>query len=234
MKQGKLQPSTETVIKLGVKIVKELQLENSRDTLGRWMSHYLAELLDSLEKCSNEQKKKKIEKECCDIILRVWSQRESVHGIFTPLSDLRPLIDIIESLKNTRYNFMLPFNGREIKDPEWLDFVKLVKKNSTSILALSLCSSLSAKILSEKGIWREEFKSLISEEESKFLDKLNSLVNGENEIVFLSNFEDRNDISLEEITPEERYHIIFEKMEKEIEEQKTALLNLKNKVMSEL
>ena len=234
MKQEKLQPPTEKVIKLGVKIVEELQLENSRDTLGRWMSHYLAERLDSLEKYSNEQEKKEIEKECCDIILRIWSQRESVNGISTPLSDLEPLIDIVKSLKKTRYNFMLPSNGREIKDPDWLNFVKLVKKNATKILALSLYSSLSIEVLNEKKIWSEEFQNLLSEQEAEFLNELTFLVNDTNEIIYVNSTEDTEEIDLEKITPTERYRVIFEKMEKELEEQKTALLNLKNKVMSEL
>ena len=41
--------SEDEIIKLGKKLVKELDLEYSVNTLARWMSHYLAELLHNID-----------------------------------------------------------------------------------------------------------------------------------------------------------------------------------------
>ncbi len=41
----KLKPSTEEIIKLGKKIVHEFEKEARLNTLTKWMSHYVAELI---------------------------------------------------------------------------------------------------------------------------------------------------------------------------------------------
>lgn len=51
-------------INLGQKIVKDLDLEESCDTLGKWMAHYLAEKIVACNCEQNEDTKNKIHEEC--------------------------------------------------------------------------------------------------------------------------------------------------------------------------
>jgi hypothetical protein len=95
---AKLKHSEEEIIKLGKKLVKELGLEYSTNTLARWMSHYLAELIQNIEKSESKEEKKVLQQECCDIILKIWSQKENL-PITRPLDNLKPVIEILQVIK---------------------------------------------------------------------------------------------------------------------------------------
>ncbi len=64
------------IITLGKLLVKEFDLENSNDTLARWMAHYIAEQITKAEN-SEGIAKHKAEKECVDTILKLWKNRSS-------------------------------------------------------------------------------------------------------------------------------------------------------------
>lgn len=55
---GQLKHSEEEIIKLAKKLVKELNLEYSTITLARWMSHYIAELIQNIDTSESKEEKK--------------------------------------------------------------------------------------------------------------------------------------------------------------------------------
>jgi hypothetical protein len=65
---------SEAVLKLGKKIVDELGLDQSVDTLGRWMAHYIAELIVDVEAAEANDKAGKMAK-CVAAILDLWRHR---------------------------------------------------------------------------------------------------------------------------------------------------------------
>ena len=85
------------VLALGRKLVEELDLESSADTLGRWMAHYLAELMDQAENASPEERAAS-KRRCSDAILELWSHRAELPDGKRPFEDLEPIIRAIESL----------------------------------------------------------------------------------------------------------------------------------------
>jgi hypothetical protein len=60
-------------VTLGQTIVRELHLEASVDTLGRWMAHYLAELLAEAERPGPQQDAAR--RRCSDFVLKLWEKR---------------------------------------------------------------------------------------------------------------------------------------------------------------
>ena len=63
------------VVRLGDRIVKELGLADSIDTLGRWMAHRVAELIEAAE--DDEA----VKEQASDLILRLWGHRSDwPHG----------------------------------------------------------------------------------------------------------------------------------------------------------
>ena len=58
------------IVRLGDHIVHRLGLEDSVDTLGRWMAHRIAELIEQAEDGDEETKR-----EATDLILRCWERR---------------------------------------------------------------------------------------------------------------------------------------------------------------
>src|ERR1035437_10226848 len=91
------------VIKLGKKLVQELELTNSVNTLGRWMAHYIAELIVKVERESSEIKKGKLQKECCEMILKIWSNRKNMPNNIAPLSNFANALSVLNALnKNSK------------------------------------------------------------------------------------------------------------------------------------
>lgn len=87
----------EAVLELGRKLTKELDIDQSVDTLGRWISHYIAGLILDSEKASAEERPAKM-RECCDAILNLWKHRRVLPDGKRPFEDLEPILRTLESL----------------------------------------------------------------------------------------------------------------------------------------
>lgn len=90
-------PRFEHVLALGRKLVDELGMEPSVDTLGRWMAHYIAELIDAAINAPAEERTA-AQKRCFDAILELWSHRSALPNGKRPFEDLEPIMRAVESL----------------------------------------------------------------------------------------------------------------------------------------
>jgi hypothetical protein len=80
------------VLALGEALVQELDLDKSVDTLGRWMAHYIAELIDDAKNADGEDAVCK-QQVCYDEILKFWAHRH------TPPNDKETLQDLEKVLR---------------------------------------------------------------------------------------------------------------------------------------
>jgi len=87
----------EEILKLGKKLVAELDLENNGNTLTRWMAHYLAELIYKVENSSSEIKEQ-AKKECFEVISKLWDTRRYIPHFSKPIDELEPLIELLDVL----------------------------------------------------------------------------------------------------------------------------------------
>ncbi len=85
------------VLKLGKKIVDGLGLDQSVDTLGHWMAHYLAEKIADAEAATGEDRNQKMS-ECMDDILKLWAQRSELPDGKRPFEDFEPIFRVLQSL----------------------------------------------------------------------------------------------------------------------------------------
>jgi hypothetical protein len=217
--------SEEAIIKLGEKLVKELDLVDSKNTLARWMAHYLAELIENIDKAESKKEKKILQKECCDVILKVWSQKESL-PIRRPLVDLKPVVEMLKVLKEKKEISILPrwleYNKLP-RDNQWASFVDLVKNNSEKIFNKVLQMNLHKDILCKDEEWMKNNKELLSKEELRFLEFIDVISkNNKNEsgVIDLNNFELSDD-------NKQRVEFMFNELENLIVEQKRELLKIK-------
>ena len=88
---------SEATLELGRKLTEELGLDQSVDTLGRWMAHYIAELIQSAEKASAEERPAKM-RECCEAILNIWKHRQTLPNGKRPFEEIEPILRTLESL----------------------------------------------------------------------------------------------------------------------------------------
>jgi len=87
----------EQVINLGKALVDELELNQSTDTLGRWIAHYIAERITAAENAT-DQEKSKAEKECFEAILKLWQHRAFLPNGHRPFENFEPIFRALERL----------------------------------------------------------------------------------------------------------------------------------------
>jgi len=225
-------PSEEEIIKLGKKIVEELQLEPSVNTLGRWMAHYVAELILQAETCKEESDKKAKQKECADVILEIWKNREYLPEISTPLTGLKPIVDLLNVFIKQEHPlpYLRGFWGMP-SDGSWIELVNTVITSSKNIFMLCLLSQVNSEFLSKKQEWLKEHKSMLTKDEKEMLERLKSFVNQKKSYITFS-AEKEEEIIFEELSPQKRYETIFNKIEEEILEINQVFNQLKESIAS--
>ncbi len=95
---------SDAILKLGRKLTHELNLDDSVDTLGRWMAHYIAELIQDAETASEEERLVKMQA-CNDAILRLWQHRHLLPDGSRPFEELEPLLKTLENLDSENNSF---------------------------------------------------------------------------------------------------------------------------------
>ena len=88
---------SDSILVLGQKIVDELGIDQSTDTLGRWMAHYIAEKMEDAEAATGEARDKKMS-ECNDLILKLWAHRSDLSNGQRPFEDFEPIFRVLKSL----------------------------------------------------------------------------------------------------------------------------------------
>lgn len=82
---------------LGEKLVAELKLIESTDTLARWMAHYVAELMVRAEHAPLP-KREEAQQSCARAILDLWAQVRAFPAKRTPFESIDRIIETIDSL----------------------------------------------------------------------------------------------------------------------------------------
>lgn len=88
---------SENVLELGKRLVEELDLEDSVDTLGRWMAHYIAEKI-KLAEAADEKSRQETMREASDEILKLWSHRRNFDSGKRPLETFDPIFRTLQNL----------------------------------------------------------------------------------------------------------------------------------------
>ena len=223
--------SEEEILKLGKKLIKELDLVHTGNTLARWMAHYLAELITTIDNTESREEKQKLKRECCDIIIQLWNIRERI-PIEKPMERLTPIIGVLELFKERKHPF-IPFlfteTQRDVNSKNWVEFLKIVKDNSERIYNKSLLSMISAKVLEKDNEWVEKHGEFLSKEEKKIIEYLNYINSKDLRIQII----DTDDEEIEEKSDSEKFRQLFLDLENFIDEQKEALASLKSNLMDE-
>lgn len=111
------------IINLGKLFVKELKLEPGVDTFSRWMAHYLAEKI-TIAGQSQGKEKEIVDKECFDIILKLWQHRYSLPDGRRPFQGFEPIFEILSRLNpdNEETYFYRAIRNQELSELETGNF----------------------------------------------------------------------------------------------------------------
>src|SRR6266849_7479724 len=88
---------SDAILQLGEKLVEELGLTQAVDTLGRWMAHYVAELISESEKGSSSERKQK-QAVAAQMILQLWQHRAEFPNGSRPLREFDSVLGVLQSL----------------------------------------------------------------------------------------------------------------------------------------
>ena len=88
---------SQAIIELGKRLVQELGVDDSNDTLSRWMAHYIAEKIDEAGSVEGDRKRAAM-RECCSAILKLWEHRSSFPTGRRPFGDFESLFETLSSL----------------------------------------------------------------------------------------------------------------------------------------
>lgn len=88
---------SEAIIALGKKLISELGLGSSVDTLGRWMVHYIAELVQEAETARRDELPAK-QAQLRDAILALWAHRFELPTGKRPFGEFEPILRALASL----------------------------------------------------------------------------------------------------------------------------------------
>ncbi|RWL80908.1 MAG: hypothetical protein EOR69_20720 [Mesorhizobium sp.] len=100
---------SDEILALGKKLLHELKLGDTNDTLVRWMVHYLAEQIKDAEKKAAKNRAELLEN-CCQTILSIWQHRQELPDGKRPFQGLEPVLRALESLDpdNGRHRYFQP------------------------------------------------------------------------------------------------------------------------------
>ena len=96
---------------LGKQIVSELGLEPGVDTLSKWMAHHIAELIADVESQTDPEVKRNKETQAAESISKLWQHRSKYDNRINPLHDLKPILQVIQTLDPNRNVWITNFGG---------------------------------------------------------------------------------------------------------------------------
>lgn len=119
------------ILELGKKLTSELDLDQTVDTLGRWMAHYISELILDVEKARAEEKAEKM-RVCSEAILNLWEHRYIYKTNRRPLAEFEPILTVLANLapENDTLRYFSPIRSiveyeyESDKVKYWLDIIE--------------------------------------------------------------------------------------------------------------
>ena len=123
-------PSQE-IIALGKKLSKEFSDSDRPSLTVKWVSQYLALLISRIEKPDNEEQKRRDEKECVELIFKLWNNKEILPHSVRPLANLKDALDVLSALKDDDPNVPHWQHTRNVENySPWGKFIEQLRLDS--------------------------------------------------------------------------------------------------------
>ena len=179
-----------TIIKLGEKLVQELELNAHVDTLARWMAHYIAELIEQVKNTTGEEKEK-YQKECANIILKLWTHIDQVPNINIPLRSFSSIANMLEKITsdNTYKYFHEKYENN--------DNIYLLLAQRVDLLAKNIVRLSFGLAIGEAAVTEKEWLKFDMLEDIVNINRIYSYI--ENEIEIVNNEVDISQIEKEKL-----------------------------------
>jgi hypothetical protein len=150
-----------------------------------------------------------------------------------PLSDMKPLLELLDALKRDDFSYPYWRQFKVIPDnPTWTGFMDTVKSNSENIFELCIYSIINYDVLGKKPDWLTDHRDMLSKTEIKMIEHLEYLINRSDSILIFSE-KSKVEVKLNELSGSERYTAIFDKIESHLDEMRNKLKTLRESLITE-
>ena len=104
------------IIKLGQKLIKELNPKSDIDSISKWMVYYIAEQI-RIVKSTKGKRKLEAEKKCFETILKLWKHRAYLPSGHRPFDNFETIFRVLERIdpNNKRQYYYEPPNDKKLK-----------------------------------------------------------------------------------------------------------------------
>lgn len=131
---------------LGRLIVDQLNLDPGVDTLGRWMAHHVAELLTAVNAAPTDKLRRERQNEAVRAIIRLWAHRSTYENRVNPLTELKPIIQVIRTLDSGNQPWLVRNDGIQyVYETFRRLMICLLLQHAASIKQISRAISLAKK-----------------------------------------------------------------------------------------
>ena len=172
-KMAASRPSTD-VINLGKQLAKELALDNTCETLSKWMAHLLAEKINAAENAiPDSEERRTLEQQAVDLILRLWERRYSLPPRVSPFGQLQKLIEYLTSLQDRTTNAWPWVRYRHQEQSAWQELDTSIAEFSGQVRPLLMLSDALLEIDADPLAWEKQNQRMLEYLELDALRLLN-------------------------------------------------------------
>jgi hypothetical protein len=149
---------------LGRRIVGELDLGDSRDTLARWLAHRIAEVMDAAERATDPDQQRAFRAECERLILEVWGHRDRWPRGWPPEGAADVLAQLVPQERQ-------PYEQRD-QPQNWLELLKPLDELQQEERHLVLQAGLHRIDISSESLWLAEHADALEPNEVEVLERI--------------------------------------------------------------
>lgn len=159
------------VIALGKRIVEELELDESTETLSKWLSHYLAELIAQAETELDCDKKDLIEQKCCKLIMELWAHRSNLPVNAKPTGHFEEVLLAIRKMEPINQDAFIDSRSREKElNSIWLNFAYEAYTLERKVWLTALLAGLMEANFGREQLWIDNHDKFLDDEERKLIN----------------------------------------------------------------
>lgn len=205
-----------------------MKLNETCDTLAKWMSHYLAEQMIAARSAKGQAEKQTAENRCCETILRLWTARANLPSNARPLGHLDEAINALHAMQSDQAKFpvMVQRAADQINSP-WLAFATDSYAADKRIAWIAFLTGVIEAAFGQEKRWVDEHPEHLSEQERKMIELLDGWLRTD-----MSWITQMNQKSIAELPPEERTQIILKELKATIDNHAKAYKALEKHLQS--
>jgi hypothetical protein len=192
------------------------------------MAHYLAELMAQAERETEPAKKRALEEQCREVILRLWADRDRLPGGARPLGQVDEALKALVAMRAEVSQFpqMVRRHADDLRNP-WLAFAVDSYAADRRMSSIAFLAGLLDSRFGREKRWVEEHEGQLSENERQLIRGLDNWLNSRDDWPPA-----RQEVAATSLSAEERNRRILDELERSVRSQEAALEQLQSRVPS--